>query len=270
MNTTRIPPSFVLKQSAKESMRAAGKGLLLFSLVYWGIDFVISLVLQGTVPEEQYLLATGLTLAVNLLLSILSFGFRGLCLDAARGEPELPLSGLLAGTHLPLRVFGMVLLQGLLGLFYGFPYTMAMILGAACVGLFPVFGLLIAIPAYFWSLWGILKVAARYSLGMFILWDRPEMPAMDCLNLSRTMTEGHEGKLIWLEISFLGWMALGVVTGGLAMILVNPYMQITTANFYRALGGDRVLNPQKPEEPQESPDLRDAFTSSAYRDHEEK
>lgn len=272
MNTVKIPPAPQLKAEAKAAMNRAGKPLLVVALVYWGIDFVISFALQGTVPEDKLLLVSLLELAVSLLLSILTFGFRGLCLDAARGEEELPLSGLLAGTHLPLRVFGVTLLEGLLALFYGIPYVLAMVAAGLCVAMLSVLGILVAIPVYLWGLWGIMKIAARYSMAPFILWDRPEMPALDCLNLSRTMMEGHEGKYIWLELTFLGWILLGMVTWGIPMIWVNPYMQLTLAGFYRALGGDHIAFPHKPqpEEPETRDDLKDAFTTSAYRDQEDK
>ena len=130
--------------------------------------------------------------------------------------------------------------------------------------------MLVAVPVYLWALWQIMLIAARYSMAHYILWDRPDIPAMDCLNLSRTMMRGHEGKYIWLELSFMGWMALGMVTYGVALIWVNPYLQITVANFYRALGGDNIANPEQPqEEPKQPDDLQDAFTTSAYRDREE-
>jgi uncharacterized membrane protein len=182
------------------------------------------------------------------------------------------LSGLLAGTHLPLRVFGITLLEGLLALVYGIPYVLAMVAAGLCAAMLSVLGILVAIPVYLWSLWGIMKIAARYSMAPFILWDRPEMPALDCLNLSRTMMEGHEGKYIWLELTFLGWILLGMVTWGIPMIWVNPYMQLTMAGFYRALGGDNIAFPHKPqpEEPETRDDLKDAFTTSASRDQEDK
>ena len=272
MNRFHIPPAAQLKAEAKAAMNRAGKPLLVVALVYWGIDFAISSALQGTVPEDKILLVTLLELAISLLLSILTFGFRGLCLDASRGEPELPLSGLLAGTHLPLRVFGITLLEGLLALVYGIPYVLAMVAAGLCVAMLSVLGILVAIPVYLWSLWGIMKIAARYSMAPFILWDRPDMPAMDCLNLSRTMMEGHEGKYIWLELSFFGWILLGMVTWGIPMIWVNPYMQLTMAGFYRALGGDNIANPDRPDSAsqEERDDLKDAFTTSAYRDQEDK
>ena len=78
--------------------------------------------------------------------------------------------------------------------------------------------------------------------------------------------------LLVLLLTFLGWILLGMVTWGIPMIWVNPYMQLTMAGFYRALGGDNIAFPHKPqpEEPETRDDLKDAFTTSAYRDQEDK
>ena len=273
MNNTIFPPVPVLKEQAKAALRQAGPAMTKASLVYIGITLIVNYALQGTAPEGKELQVFALTMLVNLLLNLLDFGFRGLCLDCARGEQELPLTGLLAGTHLPLRVMGLFLLEGVLALFYGIPYILGIVLVGALTGLVPALGLLIMIPATVWACWGVMKIAARYAMAPFILWDRPEMPAMDCLNLSRTMMEGHEGKYIWLELSFFGWLLLSALTMGIAMIWFNPWMHVTIALFYRAGGGDKIAGLDKaPEEeqPQEHDDLKDAFTTSAYRDSEEK
>ena len=272
MNTTRIPPAPMLKQAAKEAMQKAGLAMIKVTFVYIGLTLIVNYALQGTIPEDKYLLGIGLTLLINLLLNLVQFGYQGLCLDCARGEEELPVSGLLAGTHLPLRVFGLYILSTLLIFVQSFPYMLALMLGMVALSYLGVFGIFLMSPVVIWYLWSVIKVAARYVLAPMVLWDRPEMPAMDCLNLSRTMMQGHEGKYIWLIVSFIGWLLLSAVTMGIASMYVTPYMGVTLAMFYRALGGDKIAGlAQKTEEnPGQQEDLRDAFTTSAYRDSEDK
>ena len=272
MNTTRIPPAPMLKQAAKEALRQAGLSMTKVTFVYIGLTLVVNYVLQGTIPEDKYLLGMALTMLINLLLNLVQFGYQGLCLDCARGEEELPVSGLLAGTHLPLRVFGLYILSALLIFVQSFPYMLALILGLFALTYLGYLGIFLMAPLAVWYLWSVFKVAARYVLAPMALWDRPEMPAMDCLNLSRTMMQGHEGKYIWLIVSFIGWLLLSAVTMGIASMYVTPYMGVTLAMFYRALGGDKIAGlAQKTEEnPEQNDDLRDAFTTSAYRDSEDK
>ena len=41
--------------------------------------------------------------------------------------------------------------------------------------------------------------------------------------------------LFVFELSFLGWMLLGILTFGILYLWLIPYMQVATANFYNAL-----------------------------------
>ena len=61
------------------------------------------------------------------------------------------------------------------------------------------------------------------------------------------------------------------LTMGIASMYVTPYMGVTLAMFYRALGGDKIAGlAQKTEDnTQQSDGLKDAFTTSAYRDSED-
>ena len=44
--------------------------------------------------------------------------------------------------------------------------------------------------------------------------------------------QGHKWELFVLELSFILWILLGIVTLGIALIYVEPYMQLTFTNFY--------------------------------------
>ena len=97
------------------------------------------------------------------------------------------------------------------------------------------------ITAFFVVLWtlllyipGIIKMLA-YSMAPYVLADNPHMTAREALRESIRLTDGAKMDLFVLQLSFLGWALLGMVTFGLAYIYVIPYMQATTANAYQAL-----------------------------------
>ncbi len=48
----------------------------------------------------------------------------------------------------------------------------------------------------------------------------------------RMMMKGHKWDLFVLDLSFIGWMLLCIVTLGIALIYVLPYMVVTQINFY--------------------------------------
>ena len=49
------------------------------------------------------------------------------------------------------------------------------------------------------------------------------------------MMNGHKWQLFCLELSFLGWMIVGVLCLGIGTLWVTPYMWVAEANFYEDL-----------------------------------
>lgn len=96
------------------------------------------------------------------------------------------------------------------------------------VGLFAgLWSLLFIIP-------GIVK-AFSYSMAMYILAENPEIGALEAINRSKAMMNGHKMELFVLELSFIGWHLLGAITFGIAYVWVIPYISATTANFYNSI-----------------------------------
>ncbi len=96
------------------------------------------------------------------------------------------------------------------------------------VGLFTfLWSLLFVIP-------GIIK-SISYSMSMFILAENKGKSALECINESKKMTEGHKAELFVLALSFIGWILLCFLTFGIAYIWVLPYMEATFANAYQSL-----------------------------------
>ena len=98
--------------------------------------------------------------------------------------------------------------------------------------------LLVGLFTFLWSLLfvipGIIKTIS-YSMSMYVLAENKGKPARECIKESMAMTKGHKWELFVLELSFIGWNLLCVVTFGIALIWVLPYMQVTYANAYNLL-----------------------------------
>ncbi len=81
---------------------------------------------------------------------------------------------------------------------------------------------------------GIIK-ALSYSQAYYILAENKGMSAREAINRSKEMMEGHKMDLFILELSFIGWGIVGLITLGVAYIWIMPYMQATYANFYNSI-----------------------------------
>ena len=85
---------------------------------------------------------------------------------------------------------------------------------------------------------GIVK-AYSYRMVPYILADNPEMSSTDIITKSREMMNGHKWDAFVLDLSFLGWLILTALTGGiLGIFYVYPYIFETNAELYLALKND--------------------------------
>jgi len=65
------------------------------------------------------------------------------------------------------------------------------------------------------------------------------MPVRECLNRSRRMMDGYKMKLFLLDLSFIGWVLLSIITCGIGMLWVIPYMQTARVEFYEQLKNNK-------------------------------
>ena len=88
--------------------------------------------------------------------------------------------------------------------------------------------ILIAIFTFLWSLLfiipGIVK-AYSYAMTPYIVHDNPEMPVRECIRQSQRMMKGYKMKLFLLDLSFIGWILLGIFSFGIGLLWVLPYME---------------------------------------------
>ena len=96
--------------------------------------------------------------------------------------------------------------------------------------------LLMGIFVFLWTLLliipGIIKGFA-YSLVPYILVDKPELSANEAINLSMKMMKGHKFDFFWLCLSFIGWILLAILTLGIGLFWLLPYMYTAYAAFYQ-------------------------------------
>ena len=110
---------------------------------------------------------------------------------------------------------------------------------------------LVSLFTFLWSLLfvipGIVK-SISYSMSMYILAENKGKGALECINESKEMTNGHKWELFVLALSFIGWGILCSITFGIAMIWVLPYMNATFTNAYESLKPVVFVAPEAPAE----------------------
>lgn len=90
---------------------------------------------------------------------------------------------------------------------------------------------------------GIIVGLGLYEVP-YMLAENPDISGMEAIRRSWENMKGHKGELFVLELSFIGWLLLTILTFGvLAIFWTGPYMALAEAGFYREMHPEPVVEP---------------------------
>lgn len=98
---------------------------------------------------------------------------------------------------------------------------------------------------FLWTLLFIIPgiiAALRYSMAPFIMAENPGMTASQAIDASKDLMEGHKAELFFLNLSFIGWELLNILTLGIGSFWLNPYMNAANAAFYRHISRPAIVD----------------------------
>lgn len=91
-------------------------------------------------------------------------------------------------------------------------------------------------------LWAILLIIPgiykkyQYRMVSYILAEHPDMDYREVLQMSKDMMEGEKWNALVLDLSFIPWHLLGMITCGMVeLFYVSPYYYLTDAALYRRI-----------------------------------
>jgi len=81
---------------------------------------------------------------------------------------------------------------------------------------------------------GIIKHYS-YALAFYVLADDPKMDTTMALKRSQDLMKGHKWELFCLDLSYIGWILLSILTLGILFIWVKPKIDIAHHEYYLRL-----------------------------------
>ena len=121
-------------------------------------------------------------------------------------------------------------MQGIGRLFYGFKFFWK------AAGTY----LLMMLIIFLWTLLLIIPgiiAGLSYAMVFYILADNPEIGSKEALARSKQIMYGNRIKLFCLSCRFIGWTLLAMLSCGIGMLWVQPYMLTSFAEFYEDVRG---------------------------------
>lgn len=87
---------------------------------------------------------------------------------------------------------------------------------------------------------GIIK-QFEYAIIPYILADEPELESKEVFAKAHELMMGNKWRLFKLEISFIGWFLLGIITFGVGLIAVRPYIETALGEFYQQIKSEKAI-----------------------------
>ena len=188
------------KKIAKENLWNYWKPMLLVFV----ISYLLPLV-TGIISEEGTLLNSILSLVTTALVAPLQVGVIAYILRIVRGQG--------ADLNLLKDYFDKFLVIFLVSLVTGILSSIGMVL--------------LIVP-------GIIVILALAMVN-YIIADNKEVDVKGALLASKEMMDGYKLDFLVFSLSFLGWIIVGILTLGIGLIWVLPYMSYASAIYYDEL-----------------------------------
>lgn len=77
-----------------------------------------------------------------------------------------------------------------------------------------------------------LMLELFYAPAFFLMHDFPQYSATELLAMSRKLMSGNKMRLFYIYLSYIPLLLLGVLSCGIALLWIIPYMNATLAEFY--------------------------------------
>ena len=182
----------------------------------WGLAvgaffvYMLIAVIPGCVPTKYPLWSAGGGIIVLLIGGAFALGIATFSLAIARkGEANLEM------------------------IFSGFKHF------GKALGLYLLMCLFIVLWAVLLIVPGIIA-AISYGLAFFIMSDDPNIGVMEALKKSKKMMYGYKWKYFCLGLRFIGWVLLGILSLGIGLLWIMPYMNVSYAKFYEDVKANYV------------------------------
>lgn len=108
-----------------------------------------------------------------------------------------------------------------------------------------ILGILRDLLVILWSVLFIIPGVIKnysYTMSIYLITRNHELTAMEALKESKRLMKGHRRELFLMDLSFLGWILLTIVTLGIAGFYTIPYIHETHTIFYNNIYEDACVS----------------------------
>ncbi|OPF51354.1 hypothetical protein BH721_02365 [Clostridium baratii] len=192
-----------IKQNAKEQLRGRWPLAIFVTFCANLLTGVISVVSERFTTNEITFSANILGIVILIIAGPITVGFSKFLLKFARRDESAAINDIFSEFEIFKKALGLYLLV-----------TICIVIGTA---LFIIPGIIIGLAL---------------SQSYFILAEDNSKSITECMKESARIMNGYKWDFFVLQLSFIGWALLCIISCGIGFLWLSPYYSLTTANFY--------------------------------------
>lgn len=229
-----------LKRRARETLTGRYGLPMLAHVIVQIIVIIISTPFQppvGSTPGSfQIAVFVLASFIISLLSAVLNCGLLYIHLNLSRGR-KIALSDIFR--FFTMRPDRIILPEALMSGIY----LLIMLPAIACTWYtatvrISVFTVLLTVGVWILTLIPFFMISLSYELVYYLLIEKPDMGVRDVLSESRRLMNGNKARKFYINLSYIGMILLSVLSFGIGLLWVTPYMNQTETQFYRNVTGE--------------------------------
>lgn len=246
-----------LKKMARTTLSGKWSTAIGISVLYMLIVFGLSMLSTPFVTQVHngYFIVLGFVISfiISLITLIFAAGQIHFFMNMCRGR-EYRIGNLVSAFKMhPDRFIVAGLLLMLLGTVLMLPVFVL-----AFLNIFGVPGVAVLLIMIVWLVVGtilMILISLRFALYVMLLLDNPDMGALESLKVSSQYMRGNKGRYFYMQLSFIGWLLLGICSCYVGLLWVIPYMSATQVYFYLDVIGELDAQPAQGSAPNAGIDM---------------
>lgn len=229
-----------LKELTKSQLKGNWKTPVLLTLAYFVVTFIASLFQQ----EAQSLPTIIITFIVVCAISVwATIGIPNFYLEFLKKDGKAGFKDVLVSSNKLLKALGYIVIVGIISMIIGF-ISVFTATGLITSSIFYSDGITIV------NIIAIILIAVMYIAFIiftfaiaqvpYIIIEKGDLGVIGAMKLSMQIMKGNKWKYFVLQLSFIGWGILSVITLGIGFLWLIPYITLAQTNFYKNLTVEEI------------------------------
>lgn len=224
-----------LKELSKSQLKGNWKTPVLLTLAYLAISIIASMFQN----EASSFITNLITFLVVWAISIwASVGIPKFYLEFLRNDGKVEFKDALVNTNKLLKSLGFTLIIGILSFIVSI-IAVFVISGVIMTAFFSYEGIgigsvvaiiLVIILAIVYVIFTYMVIQTPY-----IIVEKDDIGVLEAMKVSCKIMKGKKWEYFILQLSFIGWGILSVITFGIGFLWLIPYVSVASTNFYKNL-----------------------------------